>query len=184
MEDNVCPYCLREYDDFGDCPCGERAWLEEEEQKAHQAWLDEGREWAKDYLPEGWHEHPWQILKHMNGLGIRRGQNLEIRSMAVVGQHPAGWYGVIVCETFDPIEWEKIVLPEYKIFNELNYERFNFYPPDEQAQVGPFDTEEEATQVILHRLAQLEEQLAPVPLPTDKVIQAVKDRFAQSEDRL
>jgi hypothetical protein len=177
MEDYYCPWCQQGFDNEGYCACGDS-------REVHQAWLDEGREWAKDYLPEGWHEYPWQILEHMNGLAVRRGQNLEIHSMAVVGHHPTGWYGVIVCETFDPIQWEKTVLPEYKIFNELNYEIFNFYPPDEQPQVGPFATKEEATQAILHRLTQLEEQLEPVPLPTEAVTQAVKDRFAQREDHL
>lgn len=171
VEETICAYCLQGFNEAGYCSCGST-------REDNEAWREQGRDWAKEYLPEGWHEYHWQILKHMDGLTIKQGQTIEIDSMAVIGRHPAGWYGVVVCESFDPpVKLETLDL-------EYDYEIFNFYPPDEQPQVGPFATEEEVTQAILHRLAQLEGQLEPIPPLAEEEIQAVKDRFAQRQDRL
>lgn len=145
----MCPYCLHEYDDVGGCPCGERAAREEQESEAAQVNKKLARDWAKEYLPDGWQRYPWRMIKDSDGLITWQGRTLDIDGMAFVGCLPDGWHGVIVC-----------VPPDNQFFN--------FCPPDEPAQLGPLPTEEAVTQALLYRFAQFEEQLEPIPPPPEK----------------
>ena len=135
-EDNVCPFYGEPYDGQGYCP------------EDHQAWLEEGRGWAKEYLPEGWHQYHWEIVKHGYDRFRRHDKVLDLYAVACIGQHPDAWYGVIVCDTDDRAETDI----------------FNFYPPNEQPLAGPFATESQAVEAISYWFALLAEQLEPIPI--------------------
>jgi hypothetical protein len=156
-EEDICPYCLEGYNAEGYCSCGST-------REDKQAWLEQGRDWAREYLPEGWEYHSWKILKSSYGRMMWRDQTLVAYCWTVLGQHPDGWYGVIVCD------------PDERAENDI----FNFHPPGEGLQVGPLPTEEAAEQALLYRLTQLEQQLKPIPLPSEEEVRVIKDRFAQS----
>ena len=136
IEENVCPSCGQPYDAEGCCP----------EERA--AWLVQGQGWAKEYLPEGWHQYHWEILQQGYGRFYTQGRVLDLYTTACIGQHPDGWYGVVVCDTDDRSETDI----------------FNFYPPNEQPQTGPFATKAVASEAILRRLTLLEDQLEPIPI--------------------